>query len=476
MAGYIDGKVDIWYGVNPPLNNNILWMQRSQPYNFEPSSLYEFNNQTQEWVLFTKVYSPVEDNLNSTDGFASLSANQGRVLNISKVDVPAVAVDGELVTFDGTTGRVITSGGLTPAELQLIANKVTAWSTPLDTQYPSAKLVKDSLDGKISNATHTGDVTGSAELSITNKAVTLPKLADVATQTFLGRKTAATGTPEVLSIADAKSLIHAPITLTNSDWSDLDRVDLLTGHYPLIADLTQYGGSLFVTVVDISPTEQFIYQQILADHTVYSGNEIYTRRIDYVIGNTPTYPPFESVVNARTVGYSISVADDATPTDTDYVATSNNSLQKITWANVKAFLKTYFDTVYILVTDKFKLTSDRTGYFNTVSGTTNADFTSYDICKYRLTAAGGVTASYVNTFSPGQDMCKTIVIRNDYASTITITIPTSITGGEVTFTLVNMKATTTVDIPAGKQLEISYLFEYTEATVATVSISYFLQG
>lgn len=43
-------------------------------------------------------------------------------------------------------------------------------------------------------------------------------------------------------------------------------------------------------------------------------------------------------------------SDDATPNDTDFIATSLTAwwiLKKLTWTNAKAFLKTYFDTLYI---------------------------------------------------------------------------------------------------------------------------------
>lgn len=59
--------------------------------------------------------------------------------------------------------------------------------------------------------TLTGDVTGSGTgscvTSIADKAVTLSKLADMASASFLGRATAGSGSPEVLSLAAAKSLL-----------------------------------------------------------------------------------------------------------------------------------------------------------------------------------------------------------------------------------------------------------------------------
>lgn len=62
--------------------------------------------------------------------------------------------------------------------------------------------------------------------------------------------------------------------------------------------------------------------------------------------NALPYGATTTVTNAM-IGALINVATAATPNDTDLVATADSSvLKKITWTNVKSFLKTYFDTIY----------------------------------------------------------------------------------------------------------------------------------
>jgi hypothetical protein len=68
--------------------------------------------------------------------------------------------------------------------------------------------------GLVTNATHTGDVTGSGALTIANSAVTLAKMADMATGSLIYRKTAATGAPEVNTLATLKTDLG--LTGTNS--------------------------------------------------------------------------------------------------------------------------------------------------------------------------------------------------------------------------------------------------------------------
>ena len=54
---------------------------------------------------------------------------------------------------------------------------------------------------KITNATHTGEVTGATVLTIADKAVTLAKMYDMATASLIYRRTAGVGVPEVNTLA-----------------------------------------------------------------------------------------------------------------------------------------------------------------------------------------------------------------------------------------------------------------------------------
>lgn len=74
-------------------------------------------------------------------------------------------------------------------------------------------------NAKVTNATHTGDVTGSTALTISDEAVTNAKMAHVATGTVKGRTTAGTGDVEDLTISTtlktALSLVKGDVGLGN---------------------------------------------------------------------------------------------------------------------------------------------------------------------------------------------------------------------------------------------------------------------
>lgn len=83
----------------------------------------------------------------------------------------------------------------------------------------------------------TGSGTGSFAATIANSAVTLAKMADMATASFIGRNTAGTGAPEVLSVATVKTLLG--LTGTNSG----DQTITLTGN------VTGSGTGSFATTI-----------------------------------------------------------------------------------------------------------------------------------------------------------------------------------------------------------------------------------
>ena len=159
---------------------------------------------------------------------------------------PAVAVDDRLATFDSTTGKLIQDGGSTVADVLARANhtgtQTASTISDFDTEvannsavtantakvtYPSADSTKvghiavtqavnlDTIESdtttnnaKVTNATHTGDVTGSGALTIADDTVSNAKMANVATSTIKGRVTASTGDPEDLTATQARSLLN----------------------------------------------------------------------------------------------------------------------------------------------------------------------------------------------------------------------------------------------------------------------------
>lgn len=191
------------------------------------------------------------------------------------------------------------------------------------------------------------------------------------------------------SAADLKSIIQGYI---DSAWTDIGPGgDLLTAK----ADLLSNNGT--------------------ADEILPGGaNEYYLKR-DNSTSTGLKWVAASDILSAANVGSAINGAGDATPNDTDVVATAESSiLKKITWANVKAFLRSYF----------------RTGLYSTsiteVSGTATA---SEELLKAFTIAAGAcvdtdtVIVRALLTFSSGSTSQKVFRIRVDTsASGVTGTV------------------------------------------------------
>lgn len=186
-------------------------------------------------VLVSKLVVP--------NGSLELSEAESAELSVATGDVvgPASAVNNRIAVFDGTTGKLIKDGGSTIAEIVAgsgglvtsvfgrTGNVVAAtndytWAQ-IDKTTSSLANITTRSAADLSSGTLlaarmpalTGDVTSTVNTvatTIANNAVTLAKMADMADASFLGRNTAGTGDPEVLSIATAKTMLG--LTGTNS--------------------------------------------------------------------------------------------------------------------------------------------------------------------------------------------------------------------------------------------------------------------
>jgi len=122
-------------------------------------------------------------------------------------DVTSVADGATTIAADA-----VTNAKLANMATQTIKGRTTAATgDPEDLSAAQVRAILNVADGanNYSHPNHSGDVTstGDGAQVITAKAVTLAKMADIITASFLGRKTAATGVPEVLTVADVKTLL-----------------------------------------------------------------------------------------------------------------------------------------------------------------------------------------------------------------------------------------------------------------------------
>lgn len=99
-------------------------------------------------------------------------------------------------------------------------------------------------NAKVSNATHTGDVTGATALTIAANAVTNAMLAQVATDTLKGRTTAGTGDPEDLTATQARTVLNV------EDGADVTDAANVAAAGAVMETLADAKGDLFAATAD----------------------------------------------------------------------------------------------------------------------------------------------------------------------------------------------------------------------------------
>lgn len=171
----------------------------------------------------------------ATAGGTAVASGTGDVVG------PASSVNNRVVFFDGTTGKLIKDSGLTLSGSNTGDQTIT-------------------LTGDV-----TGSGTGSFATTIANSAVTLAKMANVATASVFYRKTSGTGAPEVQTLATLKTDLG--LTGTNSG----DQTITLTG------DVTGSGtGSFAATIsnnsVTLAKMDTMATASFLGRNTAGTGN------------------------------------------------------------------------------------------------------------------------------------------------------------------------------------------------------------
>ena len=144
-------------------------------------------------------------------GAASWAAIPGGVTSVSPITLGTSGTDLTSSVADGSTTAVIT---LNVPDAAIGARGVVTTGTQT---FAGAKTFNTIIDGSISgnaatvttNANLTGNVTSNGNATtIATGVITNEMLANVATATFKGRTTAATGVPEDLTVDQAKTLLN----------------------------------------------------------------------------------------------------------------------------------------------------------------------------------------------------------------------------------------------------------------------------
>lgn len=212
------------YLVNLDLNQNQLLNAVIQNLAVTPAAGAGTAGQqfyhTVEKIIYT------HDGTNWVAGVSASGATpaDGSVTNAKLAAMPAKTFKG-----NDTTGSAAPKD-LTQAEATALLNAATtslqgamsaADKTKVDHLTVTAATNLDTLrsdtatnNAKVSNATHTGDVTGSVALAITDKAVTNAKLADMAANTLKG--VTADGVPQDLSVASVNSMLGTSTAITQT--------------------------------------------------------------------------------------------------------------------------------------------------------------------------------------------------------------------------------------------------------------------
>ena len=168
----------------------------------KPTAFYNQEKTFQHSTSSHEKYAPAPRttvDVNQLNSITVVKGNDSRLTNARPAsDVSAWAKKSKLAIGDIPTGTTATTVAL--------GNHTHSAATTSAAGFMSA-ADKTKLNGLVTNATHTGDVTGSVALTIANDKVTNAKLANMPTARIKGRVSSNTGDPEDLTQAQVRMFL-----------------------------------------------------------------------------------------------------------------------------------------------------------------------------------------------------------------------------------------------------------------------------
>jgi len=286
---------------------------------------------------------------NGTNKIPASNPTYWRVWNNVEMGAYIFALTGKTTPLDAD------SIGISDSAASNVGKKVT-----LTNFKAFLKTYFDTLYNKYVHPNHSGDVTSVADgaNTIAAKAVTLAKMNDLAANTIIGRVTASTGVPEALTAANIRTIINV------ADGANAYVHPNHSGDVTSVADgaNTIVSGAVTLAKMANMATGSLIYRKTAATGAP-EVQTLATLKTDLGLTGTNSGDSSTPAETVTTIGALINGSTlKATPVNADilgFVDTeASNVIKKFTFTNLKAFLKTYFDTLYGTMTSPMTTASD----------------------------------------------------------------------------------------------------------------------